>query len=83
MSIETLPALRPTRAPWNKCRIIGRKQPSLPKHVWSMRVRLEMADSKRDLALFNMAVASQTQRLRSGLPEGERRVCASTGTCAG
>jgi hypothetical protein len=74
MSFDTLPALRPTRAPWNKGRIIGQKRPLLPKHVWSIRVRLEMADNKRDLALFNMAVASQTPRLRSGLPEGERRL---------
>ena len=56
MSIETLPALRPTRAPWNKGRIVGQKRPLLPKHVWSIRVRLEMADNKRDLALFNMAI---------------------------
>ena len=56
MSIETLPALRPTRAPWNKGRIVGQKRPLLPKHVWSIRVRLEMADNKRDLALFNMTI---------------------------
>lgn len=56
MSIETLPALRPTRTPWNKGRIVGQKRPLLPKHVWSIRVRLEMADNKRDLALFNMAI---------------------------
>ena len=75
MSFDTLPALRPTCAPWNKGRIIGQKRPLLPKHVWSIRVRLEMADNKRDLALFNMAVASQTSRLRSGLSEGERCLC--------
>ena len=56
LSIETLPAFRLTRAPWNKGRIVGQKRPLLPKHVWSIRVRLEMADNKRDLALFNMAV---------------------------
>ncbi len=56
MSIETLPALRPTRVPWNKGRIVGQKRPLLPKHVWSIRVRLEMSDNKRDLALFNMAI---------------------------
>lgn len=56
MPIETLPALRPTRAPWNKGRIVGQKRPLLPKHVWCIRVRLEMADNKRDLALFNMAI---------------------------
>jgi hypothetical protein len=59
MSIETLPALRPTRAPWNKGRIIGQKRPLLPKHVWSIRVRLELADNKHDLALFNMAMVSK------------------------
>jgi integrase len=56
MSIETLPALRPTRVPWNKGRIVGQKRPLLPKHVWSIRVRLEMAGNKRDLALFTMAI---------------------------
>lgn len=57
--IETLPALRPTRAPWNKGRIIGQARPLLPKHVWSILVRPAMADNKRDLVLFNMAVDSK------------------------
>lgn len=56
MPIETLPDLRPARALWNKGRIVGQKCPLLPKHVWSIRVRLEMADNRRDLALFNMAI---------------------------
>lgn len=59
MSIECLPALRPARVPWNKGRIIGQKRPLLPRHVWSIRVRLEMAGNARDLALFNMAVDSK------------------------
>ena len=59
MSIDFLPALRPERPAWNKGRIIGQKRPLLPKHVWSIRVRLEMADNRRDLALFNMAVDSK------------------------
>ena len=59
MSIEVLPALRPTRVAWNKGRIIGQKRPLQPKHVWSIRVRLEMAGGLRDLALFNMAVDSK------------------------
>jgi integrase len=56
MTVEFLPALRPTRVAWNKGRIIGQKRPLLPRHVWSIRVRLEMAGNTRDLALFNMAV---------------------------
>lgn len=58
MSTYLLPALRPPRAAWNKGRIIGQKRPLQPKHVWSIRVRLEMADNRRDLALFNLAVDS-------------------------
>ncbi|MCZ8336487.1 MAG: tyrosine-type recombinase/integrase [Rhodobacteraceae bacterium] len=54
-----LPALRPDRVAWNKGRIIGQKRPLLPRHVWSIRVRLEMTGSARDLALFNMAVESK------------------------
>jgi site-specific recombinase XerC len=59
MPVEILPALRPVHAPWNKGRIVGQKLPLIPKHVWSIRVRLEMADNKRDLALFNMALDSK------------------------
>jgi hypothetical protein len=58
MSTELLPALRPTRVAWNRGRIVGQKRPLQPKHVWSIRVRLEMAGDMRDLALFNMAVDS-------------------------
>jgi integrase len=59
MHIELLPAVRPQRVAWNKGRIIGQKWPLQPKHVWSIRVRLEMADNPRDLALFNMAIDSK------------------------
>ncbi len=56
MSIDLLPALRPVRAAWNKWHIVGQKRPPLPRHVWSIRVRLEMVGNARDLALFNLAV---------------------------
>lgn len=59
MSTEHLLALRPSRVVWNKGRIVGQKHPLQPKHVWSIRVRLEMADNARDLALFNMAIDSK------------------------
>lgn len=68
------PDLRLARAPGNRGRIIEQKRPLLPKHVWSIRVRREMAVNWRDLALFNMAVTSQTPGLRSCLPQGERRL---------
>lgn len=28
----------------------------MPKHVWAIRVRLEIAENHRDLALFNLAI---------------------------
>ena len=59
MPIEFLPAIRPQRVAWNRGSIVGQKRPLQPKHVWSIRVRLEMADNPRDLALFNMAIDSK------------------------
>lgn len=48
-----------TSQPWNKGLIVGQKRPLLPKHVWSIRVRLEMSGSARDLALFNLGIDSK------------------------
>lgn len=45
--------------PWNKGRLVGQKRPLAPKHVWSIRVRLEVADDRRGLALFNLAIDSK------------------------
>ena len=49
----------PSRQPWNKGLFVGQKKPLEPKHVWSIRVRLEIAGSKRDLAIFNLAIYSK------------------------
>ncbi len=56
MPSETLPIVVPRRPAWSKGRIVGQKRPLAPKHVWSIGVRLEMADNGRDLALFNTAI---------------------------
>ncbi|QDM22711.1 tyrosine-type recombinase/integrase [Tardiphaga sp. vice154] len=48
-----------THQPWNKGLLVGQKKPLEPKHVWSIRVRLELAGSKRDLAIFNLAIDSK------------------------
>jgi hypothetical protein len=45
--------------PWNKGLLVGQKKPLQPKHVWSIRVRLEIAHMWRDLALFNLAIDSK------------------------
>ncbi len=54
-----LPALTPKRKAWNKGRIIGQKRPLLPKQVWAIRARLELAGNLRDLTLFNVAIDSK------------------------
>lgn len=59
MSSIQLPATRPSRPPWNKGRLIGQKRPNLPRQVWAIRARLELADNLRDLALFNLAIYSK------------------------
>ena len=59
MPTSNLPAIRACRPAWNKGRIVGQKRPLLPKHVWAIRVRLEIANNVRDLALFNLAIDSK------------------------
>lgn len=43
----------------NKGSIVGQKRPLKLKHVWAIRVRLELAENHRDLALFNLAIDSK------------------------
>jgi hypothetical protein len=50
------------RPAWNKGRLVGQKRPLRPKHVWAIRVRLELAENHRDLALFEIAIDSQLRR---------------------
>jgi integrase len=47
------------RVPWNKGKIVGAKPPLRPKHVWSIRTKLQLEGRIRDLALFNIAIDSK------------------------
>jgi integrase len=49
----------PKRQPWNKGRLIGAKPPLRPKHVWSIRTKLQVEQRARDLAMFNLAIDSK------------------------
>jgi integrase len=53
----TLPI--PTRVPWNKGKLIGAKPPLRQKHVWAIRSMLQNERSKRELAMFNLAIDSK------------------------
>ena len=49
----------PRRELCNKSKLIGQKPPLRPKHVWSIRTRLQMEGRTRDLAMFNLAIDSK------------------------
>jgi integrase len=54
-SIDVVPQAS-RREPWNKGKLIGAKPPLRPKHVWSIRAKLQIAGRTRDLAMFNLAI---------------------------
>jgi len=47
------------RVAWNSGKIVGHKPPLKIKEVWAIRVRLQLAERLRDLALFNLALDSK------------------------
>ena len=48
--------------PWNKGKLIGQKPPLKLKEIWAIRIRLQLANRIRDLALFNLAIDSLVHR---------------------
>ena len=44
---------------WNKDKVVGQKPPLKLKEIWAIRVRLQMTERWRDLALFNLAIDSK------------------------
>lgn len=59
MPAANLPAIRACRPARNKGRIVGRKRPLMPRHVWAFRVRLELAGRVRDLRPLYPAIDSK------------------------
>lgn len=45
--------------PWNKGKIVGQKAPFKPKDIWALRVRLQIENRIRELALFNLGIDSK------------------------
>jgi integrase len=45
--------------PWNKGKLIGQKHPLKLKDIWAIRIRLQVANNARELALFNLAIDSK------------------------
>jgi hypothetical protein len=58
IQVQEMPS-KPRREPCNKGKLIGQQPPLRPKHVWSIRTRLQMEGRTRDLAMFNLAIDSK------------------------
>ena len=39
--------------PWNKGKLVGQKAPLRLRDIWTLRVRLQLAEKTRDPTLFN------------------------------
>src|SRR3989304_8601580 len=62
MTMQDLVNTTPTaakRSPWNKGKLTGARPPLRPKHVWSIRTKLQIEGRTRDLAMFNLAIDSK------------------------
>jgi integrase len=70
--------------PWNKGKLVGQKSPLKLKEIWAVRIRLQIADRVRELALFDLAIDSKLRacdlvglRVRD-VADGERVAARST-----
>ena len=49
----------PGQIPWNKGKLSGQKRPLKLQEIWAIRVRLQLQERNRELALFNLAIDSK------------------------
>jgi integrase len=59
METQTFGPVQKQFVPWNKGKVTGQKPPLKPREVWAIRVRLQISNRLRDLALFNLAIDSK------------------------
>lgn len=57
--METATAHLVHREPWNKGKIVGQKALFKPKDIWALRVRLQIENRVRELALLNLGIDSK------------------------
>ena len=57
--MDQLVSTSTSREPWNKGKLVGQKAPLKLKDIWAIRVRLQISNRVRDLALFNLAIDSK------------------------
>lgn len=57
--LQTEALIKSSRQAWNKGKLLGQKPPLKLKEVWEIRVRLQLSNNQRELALFNLAIDSK------------------------
>jgi hypothetical protein len=45
--------------PWKKGKLVGQKAPLKQREIWAIRVRLQLQQDAREVALFNLAIDSK------------------------
>jgi len=50
---------RQPRQPWNKGKLVGQKPPLKVRDIWAIRVRLQMQQRIRELALLDLGIESK------------------------
>jgi len=53
------PSLQVSSEPWNKGKLIGQKTPLRLRDIWAIRIRLQLQERHRDLAMFNLGIDSK------------------------
>lgn len=56
---QTVIQEKSSRHAWNKGKLLGQKPPLKLKEVWEIRIRLQLSNNLRELALFNLAIDSK------------------------
>jgi len=44
---------------WNKRKLVGQKLPLNPEEIWAIRIRLQLSNNLRGLAMFNLVLDSK------------------------
>ncbi len=57
--MKTSTQSKSSHQPWNKGKLVGQKAPLRLRDIWAIRVRLQLRNATRDLALFNLAIDSK------------------------
>jgi site-specific recombinase XerC len=57
--METIQRVSHHPIPWNKGKLTGQKLPLKLKEIWAIRIRLQLTESMRELALFNLTIDSK------------------------